>query len=405
MLNQAFRLEETLMQSFRFAALLIFALMPSTHFCNAQELNRPKTTAEQLNRQWSRGQAEGKGPVKLATFPLRVEDISHINPMGMMASGHTTPTDHLYLVAKESLDKGKRYDVLAVAGGRIVVIQWRPNPVGGNPDPTVFDRAVDLKVTLEHAATCWSYLDHLVELDPAIQKQVGSELKPGQPFFVRIPVKAGQIIGKVRGGFTFDFALIDTTVANKGFVRPEQFLNRDPHKLHVVDPFDYIDEPLRTKLLSFNTRQAKPLGGRIDYDIDGNLVGNWYREGTGGYAGLNRRWDYWVGHLTFAYHHIDPSQIIISIGDIDGRARQFGVRGNSPDPARISAADGLVKYSLVAPNIDSRTGKPFANFQEQFFGTLLVQVVEDRKLKIEVFHGKSAEDVKGFTKAAVPYER
>ena len=235
-----------------------------------------------LNQQWSRGRAEGQGPVRLKTFPLGVEDISHINPMGSMASGHTTPNDHLSLVAKESQDKGKLYDVLAVADGRLVVIQWRPNPVGGQPDPTVFDRAVDLKVTLEHAATCWSYVDHLVQLDPAIQKQVGSELKPGQPYWVRIPVKAGQVIGKVRGGFTFDFAIIDTTVTRKGFVLPEQFLKRDLHKLHVVDPFDYIDEPLRTKLLSFNPRKAKPLGGRIDYDIDGKLVGNWYREGTGG---------------------------------------------------------------------------------------------------------------------------
>ncbi len=73
----------------------------------AQGNARWKTAAEQLNQQWSRGQAEGRGPVKFATFPLRVEDISHINPMGMMASGHTTPTDHLYLVAKESPNKGK----------------------------------------------------------------------------------------------------------------------------------------------------------------------------------------------------------------------------------------------------------------------------------------------------------
>ncbi|MGE0759371.1 MAG: hypothetical protein AB7O38_20295 [Pirellulaceae bacterium] len=45
--------------------------------------------------------------MKLATFPLRVDDINRINPMGMMASGHTTPTDHLYLFAKESPDKRK----------------------------------------------------------------------------------------------------------------------------------------------------------------------------------------------------------------------------------------------------------------------------------------------------------
>ena len=230
-------------------------------------------------------------------------------------------------------------------------------------------------------------------------------LVPGQPHSVRIPVKAGQIIGKVRGGFTFDFALVDTTVTNQGFILPDQFLKRDPHKLHVVDPFDYIDEPLRAKLLSFNARTRKPWGGRIDFDIDGKLVGNWYREGTGGYAGLNRRWDYWVGHLTFAYHHIDPSQIIISIGDVDGKARQFAVRGNSPDPAEIGPTAGFVKYRLVAPNVDSRTGKPYANVQERFFGTLLVQLVEDRQLKFEIFPDRQADQVLGFTAAVRMYQR
>jgi hypothetical protein len=322
-----------------------------------------------------------------------------------MAAGHTTPTDHLYLVARESADKNKLYDVVAVADGYIVMIQWRPNPPGGQPDRTVFDRAVDLKVTLEHSATCWSYVDHLVELDPAIQKQVGDAVQPGQPVSVRLPVKAGQTIGKVRGGFTFDFALIDTTVTNKGFIVPEQFLKRDPHKLHVVDPFDYVDEPLRSKLAAFNPRQVKPLGGKIDYDIDGRLVGNWYRQGTGGYAGLNRRWDYWVGHLSVAYHHIDPSQIIVSIGDFDGQPRQFAVRGNGPEPSQVSANDGLVKYDLVLPAIDNRTGQRLRQADERSHGVLLAQLIEDRKLKIEFFADQTTASVAGFTEGARVYER
>ncbi|MBI5774680.1 MAG: hypothetical protein HZA89_13170 [Verrucomicrobia bacterium] len=365
------------------------------------------STAEMLNKMWSQGLAEGKGPVKLKTFPLRVEDINHINPMGMMASGHTTPNDHLYLVAKETPDKGKLYDVLAVADGHVVTIQWRPNPPGGQAqfDPTVFDRAVDLKVTLEHAATVWSYVDHLVEVSEFIRKEAGERLKPGQPVLLRVPVKAGQVIGKVRGGFTFDFALIDTTTTRKGFVRPEQFLKRDPWKPHTVDPFDYIDEPLRTRLLAFNARKTPPLGGKIDYDMDGRLAGNWYREGTGGYAGLDRRWDYWVGHLTFGYHHLAPSVVIVSIGELDGRARQFAVRGNAPDPAKISKADGVVKYTLVTPSVDSRTGRPMTGFQERAYGTLLVQLVEERKLKFEAFPGKAGAEVSGFTGAAKNYER
>ncbi len=372
----------------------------------AAELNAPPgTAAAVLSRQWSRDRATGRGPVRLTSFPLRASDISHINPMGMMASGHTTPCDHLYLVAKESPDKSQLYDVVAVADGYVVMIQWRPNPVGGQLDPTVFDRAVDLKVVVEHAATCWSFVDHLVELAPALQTPTVDTLRPGQPLAVRIPVKAGELIGKVRGGFTFDFALIDTTVTRTGFVNPAQFLNRDPWKQHLVDPFDYVDEPLRSTLLAFNARQAKPRGGKIDYDIAGRLVGNWYRVGTGGYAGLNGRWDYWVGHLTLAYHHLDPTQIIVSLGDVGGRARQFAVRGNSPDPARITASDGLVKYELVAPNIDSRTGKAYPDYHERFYGVLLVQLVEDRKLQLEVFPDQTPDQVRGFTDQVRTYER
>ena len=76
---------------------------------------------------------------------------------------------------------------------------------------------------------------------------------------------------------------------------------------------------VRTQLLARNRRTKKPFGGKIDYDIDGMLVGSWYRKGTGGYAGSDRRWDYWVGHLAFAYHNIDPTLVIVSLGDVEGR--------------------------------------------------------------------------------------
>ena len=328
--------------------ILLIALICATVDgpARSQEV-RLAPTAIQLQKMWSRGaRAENsadKGPVRLATFPLRLEDIATIIPMGMTVSGHVTPSDHLYLMPKELADKARQYDVVAVADGYVVNIQWRPK---GNPDPTVHDRDVDLKVIVEHSPTCWSYVDHLTQLDPALSKQIEPAIKPGQPVSVRIPVKAGQPIGKV-GLQTFDFALVDATTTRKGFVVPERFLDRDPWKMHTVDPFDYVEEPLKSQLLALNPRKAAPRGGQIDYDIDGRLVGNWYQEGTGDYAGMNRRLDYWVGHLALVYHHIDPQIVVISIGDYDGAARQFWVKGNSPDPATIGPQDGVVKYELM----------------------------------------------------------
>lgn len=382
-----------------FPALMLLAATVPSH---SQEREGPRTAAQMLQVQWSRGLAEGRGPIKLTTFPLRLEDLGRVRPMGMMASGHVTPSDHLYLIPKEPRTKDQRFDVLAVADGHLVMLQWRPNPPGGQPDPTVFDRAVDIKVVIEHAATCWSYVDHLTEVDPALLKQMGREIRPGQPIHVRVPVRAGQVIGKI-GFQTLDFALIDTTTVRKRFVDPRQFLARDPWKLHTADPFDYVAGPLRAKLLALNPRKVKPFGGQIDYDIDGRLVGNWYRVGTGGYAGPRYRLDYWVGHLTIAYHHIAPAQVIVSLGDFEGRPRQFQVRGNGPDPAKVTKK--VVKYELVVPTLDNGTGKPLENFQERQVGVLLVQVLDQRQLRVELFPGKTAAEIPGFTSAALLYER
>ena len=69
---------------------------------------------------------------------------------------------------------------------------WGPQGGQARFDPTVFDRAIDLKVFVEHSSTMWSYVDHLVEVDPAIMQQVPGGVQPGQPVNVRIPIKAGQ---------------------------------------------------------------------------------------------------------------------------------------------------------------------------------------------------------------------
>jgi hypothetical protein len=359
------------------------------------------TAASLLNQMWSQGRAIGREPVRLMNFPLRLEEIGTILPMGLTASGHVTPSDHLYLVPREGPDPKQRRDVLAVADGFLVVIQWRPK---GNPDPTVFDREVDLKLTLEHSATCWSYVDHLVGMEESLLQQVGRDLQPGAPLNVRLPVKAGQVLGYVRQQ-TFDFALVDTTVTRDGFVRPEQFLRRDPWKLHTVDPFDYVDEPLRTSLLERNPRKTKPFGGRIGHDVDGRLAGNWYRVDSGGYAGLDRRLDYWDGHVAFVPHHVEPANQVVSLGNYEGRPRQFWVKGGGPDPASVTVQAGMVKYELLWGRLGA-AGQPTVRHDSDVVqATLLAQLLPDRKLKLEVFAGKTAAEVPGFTAAALLYER
>jgi hypothetical protein len=112
-----------------------------------------------------------------------------------------------------------------------------------------------------------------------------------------------------------------------------------------------------------------------------------------------------VGHLSIAYHHLDPKIIVVSIGNYDGRAVQFWVKGNAPDPASIGEGDGVVKYELIYGQLGG-AGQPQRRPEgEDVQGTVLAQVLPGRKLRFEAFRGKTAGEIGGFTAEARTYER
>ncbi len=141
--------------------------------------------------------------------------------------------------------------------------------------------------------------------------------------------------------------------------------------------------------------------GQGSYDIDGKLIGNWFLEGTNGYAGptdTSAQFTYWKGHLAVFYNFIEPSQVDMSFGDWDGKPLQFTVK-SGPDPNTVGVEDGLVKYELApypsnhAPNYSAPDG------------VVLYQLLEDRKLKVQTFSNMRVEQVGGFTEDALIYVR
>ena len=172
---------------------------------------------------------------------------------------------------------------------------------------------------------------------------------------------------------------------------------------------------MKNNLIEKSVRTAEPISGKIDYDIDGRLVGNWFLEGTNSYAGSNPE-QYWKGHLSFVYDYIDPERIVISIGGYGGEdSKQFGVKMNSPEPANVEIKDGLVKYELVGYDYITKNGNPWDRISlakglktvsnEMVQGVVLVQIIEKRKIKFEAFPGKTASQINGFTENAKIYER
>ncbi len=352
----------------------------------------------QGNQGISGEQCEGT-KVKFDYSPVNLEKTKIMLPRGLMTGGHVTPVNHHYFQNWGNT----KYDVeiYSPGKGRITSISRMPGAEEGK----------DYYMIIEFSCTVSSYWIYVS--DPP--EKIYSYIRGKEYASVRIPVEAGELIGYYKDNL--DFALIDKEVNLTGFVAPDHY-SLEWYKTHLVpDTYAYFDEPVRSQLIAKNPRTAEPISGKIDYDIDGKLVGNWFLEGTNGYSGNNPDPSkYWTGHLSFVYDYIDPERVVISIAGYGGQdSKQFGLRGNVPDPADVDVGSGLVEYELVDYEYVTPDGKVWdmssvvnglkTRSNEMVSGVVLVQMTGNRKIKFEAFPGKIASEVDGFTANAKIYER
>jgi hypothetical protein len=337
--------------------------------------------------------------------------------MGKMApqSGHVTPTDHLYIHRDVPLGEDIDY-VVAPADGFIVNIQrfGQDHPLDQN-NP-LSPMVPDYRLIFMHSCTVFTIFIHLGEFTPAIAEKVGQiplngrwAASPSKPI---IEVKAGEPIAKF-GATSLDWSVHNADTTLTGFVLPEHY-ESEPWKIHTVDPLQLYSEPIKSDLRSKMLRTVEPQAGKIDYDIEGTIAGNWFMDGTVNYSGnVPPTSKYWQGHLSIAYGFIDPTQIRISIGSDTGINDDlycnicqgaYGIRGNQPDPATVGPDFGIVKYELM-----SRTDEGGYQGREQVgdtsLGTFLVQHLGDRTIRVEVIPGKAPHEVSGFSDASLVYRR
>lgn len=354
----------------------------------------------------------GTGPVSFGTSPMKPADVGVILPYGGMVGAHVTPIDHMYFAPVVFHSPRDTYEVRAMADALITSISERTQNVTdvGNGSP----KEAEYQLKFWYSCDFASYYDLITSLSPRLKAEFDKKKQSGGHANVQIKVKEGELVGRI-GGQTLDFAVYDYTKILPGFIVPEHYLG-ESWKLHVVDPFPYFKEPIRSELLALNPRQAEPRAGKLDYDVDGKLVGTWFKEGNGGFGesgGSNPA--PWRAHLSLVYDSLDPEMIIVSIGDYGGKSEQFAVRGNASDPAKVGPGP-VVTYELV--QIDHyRTStsqswdrmRPYADLKGRpgsyVQGTALAQLIAPRKLKFQAFPGKSAAQVNGFTVEAIVYER
>ncbi len=270
----------------------------------------------------------------------------------------------------------------------------------------------DWRLVINHKCGVSTIYIHLDKLSDEIASKLGRKMDSRNGttnYEANIPVKEGQIIAKMAER-SFDFSMHDQNITLSGLINPKQYEN-EYWKIHTVDPFDYFTDSIRNGLLSKVVRKKEPRGGKIDYDVEGKLVGNWFREG---YNPKNIDGRFWDAQMTIAYNNFDPSKIFISIGNFNGQAKQFAVLGNSPDPKDVGIGQ-VVKYEVVSFSYVDSNGQRWGEERytpevklvpsQQVEGVILYQLQDKDTLRVEVFAGKKASEISGFTSASQTYKR
>ncbi|MFC1909021.1 hypothetical protein ACFLXD_04100 [Chloroflexota bacterium] len=349
-------------------------------------------------------------PVRLTASPANPDDIAHIFPLGLMSGAHITPVDHQYYYWNELQVPLERYPVYSPTDGYVVNVQFLDN---------------DYIVFIEHSPDMQTEFIHLEKLVGPLA-DIDGKVSWSKPMYVRVPVKAGEMIALDGGTNGFDFSVHDYSMTLVGFANPNSYVV-EPWKVHTADPYDYFVEPVLSQLLAKNVRQIEPLGGKIDYDIQGRLIGNWFVEDSNGYAGLKRASEpikpdqqigYWNTHLAIAPDPIDPTAIIVSIGWFDGKTAQLAIKDINPSPEDVSVETGLVEYELVDwQYVYGEKLEPWHGITRKaekdirvmagthIKGLVLFQMLGNERLKMEVFPGMTIAEVSSFTGNARVYVR
>ena len=366
---------------------------------NANSLN-PVTKGKAL----SGGQCSGSGSTPLTHAPMNIQDIGVIEPMGNMSGPHVTPADHEGYIGADPHAPVNTYPVYADADGIIGKVAFTND---GTKDAWW--------VTIAHSCTFGTNYNLLTSIAPAIKAALPKSW-PKSMGNVHIPVKSGELIG-YDAGYGIDFQVWNTQTTLTGFLNPIAYNNSEPWKVNIVQPLDYFTASVKSQILPLYIRTVAPLDGKIDNDVINEAVGNWFKVGSNGYAGTpggNNAgiYSYSSSHLALAYNCIDPGSEVFSIGDYQGQPMQFSAIGN-PDWTKITNGSGIAKiqlasFSLVMANGDLwdnqfSKGIRFVSGPPQ--ATALIEVTGPEEMTVEVFPGKTPDQVSGFDSNAVRYDR
>jgi hypothetical protein len=338
-------------------------------------------------------------------------DYRAVGPLGNFnpRMGHAFPTDHGGFVFAQNV-ADLYYNVYAPAAGTIYEITYTESdwPSGSGQTGTYRDWTVRIR----HTNDFYSYFGHMSSLEASILAQAGT-LQPNVDNPVSISVSAGQQIGFCGGrpGVVngMDWYVVNYNAASKSFINSIRY-GRTNYAEHFLDHCNATLQGLYTPLLydpdasPIVTRETTPLGGKIDFDQAGYLVGNWFHSSITTTEAANSEFN---KQLAFSYDRFEPNKLRFTFGGPEGAVGSstvstplglyvttYQVVDNAPDPATVNAASSEVTYLLRGLEIDGL---------QTLEATLLVQIIDNSTVSVEGFSGHVTPE--GFTTNVQTYIR
>jgi len=226
--------------------------------------------------------------------PVKLDSIVFYEGLGQHG---VRPKSHGGFHHPELLNLNTTIPVFAVGDGQITILGNTPRNRPDLSSSLIDDYWIALKVS----TTMICKYGHVGRLSESVLRQAGT-ITPSAENHVSIPVKSGDIIGFVSPVSALDFGFIDIDL-KLNYCYPSLLPDEGRFAGYL---FNYLHEPLKTRILDMTLREVEPRGGKVDYDEKGTLSGIWYLQGSD--PGDLR------GQLTIAYDHLYGARIRITDG-------------------------------------------------------------------------------------------
>ncbi|TXT62576.1 MAG: hypothetical protein BAJALOKI1v1_900006 [Promethearchaeota archaeon] len=317
--------------------------------------------------------------------PLDNESFIEILPLGELTPPiHTFPTDHIYYILNDS--EGETWNVYAPASGTVFWLYFQQvSDENGTYD--------DYSIGIRHSSSYISYFYHVANLSGPLSQYSGT-MADDSEVFINKPVSKGQIIAKawVHGSQTnLDWGLENHEI-DLPWIHPETYWSGTAYcdcPLYYLTGSNLTDAKAKIKRLNVETDPN--WGGEICFDQANTISGNWFsenksREGYTIYT-LHQK------EIALVYNNFNASQMVVSIGSNATGACECGVyNATGPRWNTTTMESGLTSYNLTV-----RQNELIKNY------TMLVQLVEPERLKVETFEGHLSNPV--FTENATYYDK